>query len=72
MLPAEPRLDQTGRAPRRNDAIELARSGDIVARGVSAGPEVARVLRAVEAQWVAEGFPPEARVRELLDRALAS
>lgn len=48
------------------------KGGDIVARGVSAGPEVARVLRAVEAQWVAEGFPSEARVRELLDRALAS
>jgi len=48
------------------------KGGDIVSRGVSAGPEVARILREVEARWVAEGFPPEARIRELLDHALAS
>ena len=29
---------------------------EIVARGVSAGPEVARILREVEDRWVAEGF----------------
>ena len=46
------------------------KGGAIVARGVAAGPEVARILRAVEAQWVAEGFPDEARVAELLDAAL--
>ncbi|MFY7838406.1 MAG: CCA tRNA nucleotidyltransferase [Novosphingobium sp.] len=47
------------------------KGGAIVARGVTAGPEVARTLRAVESQWVAEGFPGEARVTELLDEALA-
>jgi poly(A) polymerase len=31
--------------------------GDIVAQGVTAGPDVARLLRAVEDRWVAEGFP---------------
>jgi len=30
-----------------------------------------RALRAVEARWVAEGFPDEARVMELLDTVLA-
>ncbi|KUR70107.1 polynucleotide adenylyltransferase [Novosphingobium fuchskuhlense] len=47
------------------------KGGMIVARGVSAGPEVARLLRAVEARWVAEGFPDEARVMVLLDAELA-
>jgi poly(A) polymerase len=40
--------------------------GAIVARGVKAGPEVARILKVIEAQWVAEGFPDEQRVVELL------
>lgn len=47
------------------------KGGAIVARGVQAGPEVARILQAVEARWVAEGFPDEARVTQLLDEALA-
>lgn len=48
------------------------KGGDIVARGVKAGPEVARVLRAVETRWIAEGFPDEGRVSELLDLELAN
>ena len=47
------------------------KGGAIVARGVTAGPEVARVLQAVEARWVTEGFPPAARVDELLGEELA-
>lgn len=47
------------------------KGGDIVARGVGAGPDVARILRAVEARWVAEGFPDAERVRSLLDEALS-
>ncbi|ABC62541.1 CCA tRNA nucleotidyltransferase [Erythrobacter litoralis] len=46
------------------------KGGAIVARGVGAGPEVARILQGIEARWVEEGFPPEARVAELLDEAL--
>ncbi|MEL6878144.1 MAG: CCA tRNA nucleotidyltransferase [Pseudomonadota bacterium] len=48
------------------------KGGAIVARGVAAGPEVARILQGVERQWVAEGFPNEARVQALLDEALSS
>ncbi|WP_086619543.1 CCA tRNA nucleotidyltransferase [Erythrobacter tepidarius] len=48
------------------------KGGTIVARGVSAGPEVARILHEVEARWVAEGFPDSARIGQLLDEALAS
>ena len=32
------------------------KGGEIVARGIKAGPEVARVLRQVEAGWMAAGF----------------
>ena len=46
------------------------KGGMIVARGVSAGPEVARILWAVEARWVAEGFPDEARIADLLSQEL--
>ncbi len=47
------------------------KGGEIVARGVKAGPEVARILQAVEAQWVAESFPGEERVGILLAEALS-
>lgn len=47
------------------------KGGEIVARGVSAGPEVARILRAVEDRWVTEGFPDRARVEALLAEILA-
>ncbi|MCB2066125.1 MAG: CCA tRNA nucleotidyltransferase, partial [Erythrobacter sp.] len=46
------------------------KGGQVVARGVGAGPEVARVLQAVEARWIAEQFPGEERVAQLLDEAL--
>jgi len=39
--------------------------GDIVALGVKAGPDVARLLRAVEEQWLADGFPERARVEAI-------
>ncbi len=46
------------------------KGGEIVARGVAAGPEVARVLQAVERLWVDEGFPDRERVVALLDAEL--
>ena len=47
------------------------KGGEIVARGIAAGPEVARILQAVEARWIAEGFPARARVETLLDAEIA-
>lgn len=47
------------------------KGGQIVARGISAGPQVAAILRLVEERWVSESFPDGARVGELLDQALA-
>ena len=41
--------------------------GAIVARGVQAGPDVARILKAVETQWISEGFPNTARVDAIAD-----
>ncbi len=46
------------------------KGGAVVARGVKAGPQVARILRAVEDRWVAEGFPGETRVGEILGEEL--
>lgn len=45
--------------------------GAIVARGVKAGPEVARLMRAVEDQWVGEGFPDASRVEVIADALVA-
>jgi poly(A) polymerase len=47
------------------------RGGAIVARGVTAGPEVARILQSIEAKWVEEGFPDTARIEQLLAETLA-
>ena len=47
------------------------KGGEIVARGL-AGPDVARVLRAVENAWIAEGFPDAARVQALCEAAITS
>lgn len=46
------------------------KGGQIVARGVAVGPQVANLLKEVEARWVAEDFPDEARIAQLLDAAL--
>ncbi|MFN4097735.1 MAG: CCA tRNA nucleotidyltransferase, partial [Sphingomonas sp.] len=41
--------------------------GALIQRGLTKGPDVARALRAVESQWVDEGFPDTARVGEIAD-----
>ena len=46
------------------------KGGDLIARGVTAGPEVARILRAVEAQWVTEDYPDAARVGAIVDQMI--
>lgn len=47
------------------------KGGEIVARGIEAGPEVARILQTVETRWVEEEFPGPDRVAQLLDEELA-
>lgn len=46
------------------------RGGEIVERGIAAGPEVARTLRQVESRWIDEGFPGRDRVKRILDEVL--
>ncbi len=41
--------------------------GEIVARGIQAGPDVAKLLGQVRDQWVAEQFPDTPRTREIAD-----
>ena len=47
------------------------KGGQIVARGIAAGPEVARIMRAVEARWVEEGFPESDRIEAMVGEELA-
>lgn len=44
--------------------------GDLVARGVTRGPDVARLLREIEDQWIAEDFPDDQRVAQLTAQAV--
>lgn len=46
------------------------KGGAIVARGVAAGPQIARIMQEIEARWVAEGFPDEGRVQQMLESML--
>ena len=46
------------------------KGGQIVERGIAAGPQVARTLRAIEDRWIAEGFPDETRVLAMLEEAI--
>ena len=48
------------------------KGGDIVARGITAGPDVARILKSVEARWVAEGFPHGDRIAQILSATLTN
>jgi len=46
--------------------------GAIVARGVAKGPDVARLRRVIEEQWIAEGFPDGARVEAIADQVVGN
>ncbi len=45
--------------------------GALVQRGLAKGPDVARALRAIEDQWIAEAFPDAARVDAIADVVVA-
>lgn len=40
--------------------------GDLVTLGVTAGPDVARLLRALEERWIAAGFPQQVQLADWL------
>ncbi|MFB0872230.1 MULTISPECIES: CCA tRNA nucleotidyltransferase [unclassified Sphingobium] len=45
--------------------------GALIARGLTAGPDVAKALQAVERAWVAEDFPDESRVAAIADQIVS-
>jgi poly(A) polymerase len=54
------------------DVPRLPVSGrDVIARGVTAGPLVARTLRSIEAAWIAAGFPGRSETLMLADQLVA-
>lgn len=44
------------------------KGGDLIAIGMQPGPAVSKLLAKVEDSWIKEGFPSDARVREILDQ----
>ncbi len=44
--------------------------GQLIARGLTAGPLVARTLKQIEERWLAEGFPDEARLEQIVAEAI--
>ncbi|MDQ3079187.1 MAG: CCA tRNA nucleotidyltransferase [Pseudomonadota bacterium] len=73
-------VDRLLLAGRPQDAADIAdwiiprlplTGGDLVARGVKQGPDVARLLREVERKWVAAGFPGGGLFNALVDETLA-
>lgn len=48
------------------------KGGELVARGLTAGPVVAKTLQAVEKIWIEEGFPDEARANAIADQRVAA
>ncbi len=48
------------------------KGGAVVAHGVTAGPEVAKLLQLIEKRWVAEGFPSADRVNQMLAEELGT
>lgn len=47
------------------------KGGDLIAKGLRAGPIVAKTLQAIEKQWIAESFPTGPRVQEIVDQLVA-
>ncbi|WP_375271739.1 CCA tRNA nucleotidyltransferase [Sphingomonas sp.] len=46
--------------------------GELVARGLSKGPLVARTLKRIESRWIAEHFPDAQRTRQIADEEVAA
>lgn len=47
------------------------KGGDLIARGLTAGPLVAKTLQQLENRWIALGFPSDAQTAMLADQAVA-
>lgn len=47
------------------------KGGDLIQKGLRAGPVVAKTLQAAEKQWIAELFPSASRAEEIADQLVA-
>ena len=47
------------------------KGGALIERGIAKGPDVARLLREIENQWIADGFPGPERVAQMADEKAA-
>ncbi len=47
------------------------KGGDLIARGLTAGPVVARTLKQIETAWIAEQFPGDQRLNAITDQFVA-
>jgi len=74
-------IDRLLLANRPADAAKIAQwtaprlpigGGDLIERGLTAGPVVARTLRALERRWVDRGFPTGADFDQIVMEALKS
>lgn len=70
LLSDRPEKDVASLLAWESPALPLT-GGALVERGLRKGPEVARTLRQIEEQWIAEGFPDLARVNQIADAATA-
>ena len=59
-------VDAYGRAKAMDRPHFPLAGRDVIAAGAAPGPEVGATLRAVEARWIAEGFPGPERVSQML------
>ncbi|HEX7784268.1 MAG TPA: CCA tRNA nucleotidyltransferase [Sphingobium sp.] len=48
-----------------------ATGGHLIARGMFAGPDIAKALKMIEDQWIAEDFPGQDRVDEIVDQTVS-
>lgn len=68
--PGGPRTELAALAAWRPPSLPIG-GGALIARGLSPGPDVASALRAVEDQWIAEGFPDADRVAVIADQTVS-
>ena len=73
-------LDRLLLAGSYDDAVAIAdwpvprlpiSGGGLIARGVAQGPEVARILKVIEREWIRAGFPTGDPFDAIVERALA-
>lgn len=48
------------------------KGGDLIERGLAAGPIVAKTLQKLEAEWIAADFPPQTKLNEMADQTVSA